>query len=219
VNQIAPIRREDRLPAIHVGEIDRDLYSVVMFWEGGGVGSGTPVLRRPFNASERAALERRVWELGCAVAPFEDSNREVLLQAITGMLGAFPMMQRFDQSTALGIVAGYLWTARERPHWAIVKACERVRSGNAGLNASYCPSEPEFNNLISRLVEPYVNALRRAENLMMKKIEPPAPPRHTHAGSKLEARTGMPAGDGKRAERVMADLAARRDHKVDAAVE
>ena len=38
------------------------------------------------------------------------------------MLGAFPSMQRLDKSTALSITLGYLWTVRERPHWAIVRA-------------------------------------------------------------------------------------------------
>ena len=61
VNQIVPTTHEDRLPALYVKEVDRDLHLVGMFWEGGGVGSGTPVLRRPFNTAELSALERRVW--------------------------------------------------------------------------------------------------------------------------------------------------------------
>jgi hypothetical protein len=75
-----------------VREIDRDLQCVVAFWEGGGVGAGTPVLRRALNASEQALLERRVWELRCGVAPFGARSRDALLQAISGMLGAFPNM-------------------------------------------------------------------------------------------------------------------------------
>src|SRR5262249_24810328 len=125
--QIVPTTREDRLPAIHVREIDRDLHCEVMFWEGAGVGGGAPVLRRPFKDAERALLERRAWELHCAVAPWENRNRDTLLQAISGMLGAFPMMQRFDQHAALGIAASYLMMARQQPHWAIMKACEMVR--------------------------------------------------------------------------------------------
>ncbi len=190
VNQIVPTTREDQLPALYVKEADCDPLRLVMFWEGGGVGSGTPVLRRPFSAEEQSVLERRVQELSCAVAPFENKNREPLLRAINGALGAFPMMQRYDQPTALGIVAGYLWTTRERPHWAIIKGCEMVRAGTAGLNAGFCPSEPEFNILIGRLVEPYAHALRRTEQLLKAKIEAPAPSRPTRA--EIEAKLGRP---------------------------
>jgi hypothetical protein len=83
---------------------------------------GTAVLRRPFTAAERSALDDRVWSLSCAVAPPQEAHRNALLAAITGMLGAFPMMQRHDELTALAIAASYLWSAREQPHWAILKA-------------------------------------------------------------------------------------------------
>jgi hypothetical protein len=216
------ITHEDHLPAKYVREVDRDLGDLVRFWEGAGVGSGTPVLRRPFNDAERSALERRIWELRCALTAFESRDREALGRAINGMLGAFPMMQRFDQVAALSMARAYLSLAEGRPYWAIVKACQMVRLGTAGLNSGFCPSEPEFNTLVGRLVEPYVNALRRAESLLAATIEPPAPPRPTRA--ELEARLGrrlgppssepkpptMSAGDGGHAERVMADLAARK---------
>jgi hypothetical protein len=224
VNQIVPTTREDRLPALHVREVDRDLHAVVMFWEGGGVGTGTPVLRRPFNADEQSLLDHRTWELRCAVAPFQDRNRDELLQAISMMLG-FPNMQRLDRSAALSMAVAYLSLTKERPHWAIVKACLMVRLGTAGLNPAYCPSEPEFNILIGRLVDPYVDALRRTECLMVAKIAPPSPPKPTRA--EIEAKLGhplstpsseakaapVPAGDGKHAVRVMAELAARKVRK------
>jgi hypothetical protein len=217
------ITHEDRLPAIYVREIDRDLRDLVRCWEGGAVGSGTPMLRRPLNDTERSALEHRIWELRCALTPFENSDREALGRAINGMLGAFPTMQRFDQVAALSMGRAYLSLAERRPYWAIVKACQMVRLGTAGLNSGFCLSEPEFNSLVGRLVEPYVNALRRAECLLAAKIEPPASPRPTR--EELEAKLGrrldppsshepkppaMPAGDGGHAARVIADLAARK---------
>jgi hypothetical protein len=224
-NEIISYTREDQLPALHVVEIDRDLHGVVMCWEGGGgVGSGTPVLRRPFSTSEQSALERRVRELQCAVAPFENKNRDEVLHAINAMLGAFMMMQRYDQPTALGVAAGYLWTAQQqkRPTRAIIKTCEMVRFGSAGLNPKYPPNEPEWSILIGQLVEPYISALRRTERLMTSKIAAPLPPKLTR--EEIEAKLGhplgtpsseakappVPVGDGKHTQRVFAELAARK---------
>jgi hypothetical protein len=194
--QVIPTTREDRLPAIFVREIDRDLQCVVAFWESGGVGAGTPVLRRALKASEQALLERRVWELRCAVAPFEARSRDALLQAISGMLGAFPNMQRFDQQTALGIAANYLMIVRQQPHWAIVKACEMVRTNAAGLSPGFCPSEPEFVTAVARLAKPYAGALQRAEQLLQGKANDPPPPKLTR--EEIEAKLGRRLG-GERA--------------------
>jgi hypothetical protein len=194
VNQPVSITSEDYLPPLSVLPLDRDLLRVVEFWEGGGVVSGAPVLRRPFNGAEQSALERRVHELRCAVAPFDGRNRDALLQEISGMLGGFPTMQRFDQVAALSMAAAYLLTARERPHWAIIKACRMVRGGTAGLAVAYCPSEPEFNTLIGRRVEPYADKLRRMQRLLDAKAEPPTPPKLTR--EEIEARLGRPLGRG-----------------------
>ena len=147
-----------------------------MFWEGRGWEDrepeggqycrGTAVLRRPFNDVERSALEKRVWSLKCAVAPPQEEHRDSLLAAIVGMLGAFPAMQRYDELTGLALAAAYLWSARERPPWAILKACHMVRSGTAGLNRAFCPSEPEFNAVAERCASAWVDALRRAKELL-----------------------------------------------------
>jgi transposase len=128
--------------------------------------AGTPVLRRPFSDAELSALQGRVWSLSCGVAPPQETHRDALLRAILGMLGGFPMMQRYDEVAGLAIAAAYLWSARKRPRWAILKACDMVRSGNAGLNLAFCPSEAEFNTIAGRCADPYVNALRRAKELL-----------------------------------------------------
>jgi hypothetical protein len=222
VNKIVPTTDENGLPELYVPAVDRDIQRAVMWWENGGVGSGTPVLRRPFSADEQSILERRVWELRCALAPFQEGNRNTLICEIAGMFAAFPAMQRYDEATALGIAAGYLWTVRDRPHWAIVKACTMVRAGTAGLNRSYAPSEPEFATLVARLVEPYVQAHDRARRLIEAKVDVP-PPKLTQA--EIEAKLGrplgsrassdaqappVPAGDGKHAERALGSLAAQK---------
>jgi hypothetical protein len=97
-----------------------------MFWDG-RVDTGVPVLRRPLTVAEKSVLEQRENELRSALAPWPESTRETLLGEINGMLGAFPSMQRLDDEAALTIAAAYLWTARDRPHWAIVKGCKLER--------------------------------------------------------------------------------------------
>jgi hypothetical protein len=222
-NAMIPITREGDLPAIYDPEI-HGLCGLIAFYEGpGGVASGTPVLRRALKASEQSKLERRVIELRRTVAPFDSRNRDSLIQAISGMIGSYQMMQKFNKATALTITAGYLWTARQRPHWAIKKACAMVRDGTAGLNPMYCPSEAEFNLLIGRLIEPYTNALHNVERLIKARVELPQPPKLTR--EEIEAKLGRPLGtaaalkpqaqsspahDGKHMQRVLADLAARK---------
>jgi hypothetical protein len=221
VRAVIPTTRERDLPPLFVPEIDRELPRLVMFWEGGsasGESKGMAVLRRPFTDVERTALEERVWSLTCAVAPPQEADRDTLLEAISGMLGAFPAMQRHDDLTAMAIAAGYLWTARERPPWAILKACGLVRSGAAGLNRAFCPSEPEFNAIAERCTAAWVDALRRTKELLAgidrqtrakqllagKAASAPRPPTPRPNDRKL------PSGDGKHAARALADLEARK---------
>jgi hypothetical protein len=91
------------------------------------------------------------------------------------MLGGFTNMQYHDAESAAAMTAGYLWTVRDRPPWAILRACEMVRAGTAGLNRSYCPHEPEFNSLIGRIVAVYELRLRAVESLLSAKVEPTLP--------------------------------------------
>jgi hypothetical protein len=217
---IVPTIRERDLPSLFVPEIDRDLPSLVMFWEGGSASSeayahrGVPVLRRPFTDAERSALEVRIWSLTCAVAPSQEAHRDALLAAIVSMLGGFPAMQRYDELTGLAIAAAYLWSARERPHWAILKACGLVRSGTAGLNRAFCPSEPEFNAIAERCADAYVSALRRTKELRAA-VDAQTRSKQLLAGK--APRSFAPAaakprdqGDGAHASRALADLEARR---------
>jgi hypothetical protein len=222
---IVPTIRERDLPALFVPAIDRDLPCLVMFWEdrswedggreGGQVCRGTAVLRRPFTDAERSALEERIWSLSCAVAPPQEKDRDSLLAAIAGMLGGFPAMQRYDELTALALAAAYLWCARERPPWAILRACDMVRSGTAGLNRAFCPSEPEFNTIAARCADAWVDALRRTKELLAG-IDRQTRAKQLLAGKAQSAprqptaKPQAPISDGKHAARALADLEARK---------
>lgn len=219
-----PILTTDRLPSIWNRTVDRDIADrVVCFWRGEQL---EPELRRDLEPDERQALVRRAGELRNALAPAPATSRNVLLGAIGAMLGAFPQMTRHSDETATAIAAGYLWTARERPHWAIVRACEMVRSGAADRTVSFCPSEPEFNTLIGGLVVDYERRLRAAERLLDARLSPPCAPPSTR--EEIEARLGRPIGevdtraqpeppalhDGNHLARVMADVEARKRRRV-----
>ena len=119
-SDLVPVTREERLPGLFEREVDRGIPDrVVIWWQDG---AAMPELRRPWSDEEKLALNRRADDLRTALLPWPQPSRNTLLQEISGMLGAFPSMQRLDKSTALSITLGYLWTVRERPHWAIVRA-------------------------------------------------------------------------------------------------
>src|SRR5712671_3962160 len=83
-----------------------------------------------------------------------------------GMLNGFPTMARLDIESAVATVGGYLHVVRGYPPCAVIKACERLRNGEAGLNRSYCPSEPEFHEVVRRIVAPYELQLRKTKALL-----------------------------------------------------
>jgi hypothetical protein len=210
-----PITTPEKLPQVFVRAVDRDIPDRAVTFFRKREPNEDPVLRRELSAQERRELQRRAEDLRSAVEPAPKVSRDLLLGALSGMLGAFPMMQRYDSKTALAIAAAYLWTVRDQPHWAIVQACDLVRANAAGLKSSYCPSEPEFVTVVSRCVEPYRGQLRKTEALLGAKVDEPHPPKLTRED--IEAKVGRPMGerlgsipgsqrDGKHAARVMADL-------------
>jgi hypothetical protein len=160
-NAIVPIANSDHLPEVHSRDLSRIERLVV--WTSA---AGQLELARPLTGEETAWLSVRMHALERALEPWRGDSRDDLLGVISRMLGGFPNMQRHDRVAALGIAMAYLEVAAECPPWAILKACQLVRRGKAGLNPSFCPTEPEFNILARRLLAPYVEALRRARQLL-----------------------------------------------------
>jgi hypothetical protein len=206
-NEIVPIADAKRLPPLQSEDVDRIGRFVVWTDTAGQV-----TLARPLSDTSRLALERRAHELQCAVAPYSDEHRDEVLGAISGMLGGFPSMQRYDQVAALGMAAAYAWTVRERPPWAIQHGCNLIRSGEAGLNRAYCPTEPEFNQLAKRVAAPYVEALRRSRQLLKADVlpEPRPKPSREEIEAKLGRTLAKPPPDPCYAARAFSDLEARK---------
>lgn len=178
---VLPILDATKLPPPFVRAIDRDLPDrLVCVWTGRSDDHpGEPTLRRELDPDERRALEQRRNDLLRTVAPAPPSSRSTLLDEIGGMLGAYPSMQRHDARAAAMMAASYLWTVRDEPHWAIVKACALIRGHRAGLNPTFPPPEPEFADVVRRQVEMHRRSLRDAEALLRAKADPVRAPRPT----------------------------------------
>jgi hypothetical protein len=200
--QPTPILDRENLPSAYCPETDGETRKLVVFWSGTGEDRGSPTLRRGLAVSERQALERRSYELRCALERWPNESQDDLLAAVSGMLGAFPAMQRYDREAAATMATSYLWTCRDQPHWAIVEACERVRAKRAGLNPSFCPSEPEFMGVVQGIVAPYRRMLGETVAMLRAPVAPPEPERLTR--EEIEARLGRPVG-GRRAEAIEAE--------------
>jgi hypothetical protein len=203
-NEIVPISDGSRLPPLHMPEIERIDRLVVVTYS-----SGQKELLRPLNDESRSTLARRIYD---PIEPCREDNRDGLLGAISGMLGAYPMNQRYDRIVALSMAAAYLWTARDQPPWAILRACDLVRGGKAGLNLSFCPSEPEFNAVAARCVEPYRDELRRSRELLDAKAVEPPPPKLSR--EEIEAKLGAPPpADRCYSARALSGLDARKGRR------
>jgi hypothetical protein len=162
------VASERDLPPVFAA-VDRAAESVVSFWSD----TGAVVLRRPLAAAERDVLTARARALRQALVPLQQSGRDEALAAVALMFGAFPAMGRYDEETALAVAASYLWTAREQPQWAIVKAAGMVRTGKSEFR-TFAPSEPEFVLLAARLTAPYARRLAETERILAATADAPA---------------------------------------------
>lgn len=131
---------------------------------------GRPEIVRALTVDERSALANRLASLETALEPYQADDRIACGAAISGMIGAFAVMQRHSGEVAAAITAAYLWTVRDRPRWAIEQACSDIRSGRAGLAPNYCPNEPEFNIAVGKVLAPFRIRLAAAKDLLSAEV-------------------------------------------------
>lgn len=74
------------------------------------------------------------------------------------------------------IAAGYFHSVRDQPHWAILEACSLVRENKAGLNPSFCPTEPEFAESVRRLLSVYKSRLNSICEVLKAPVAKPSTP-------------------------------------------
>lgn len=165
-------------------------------------------------------LVRRAEELRAALAPYArpaDDDRVAL--ALSDMFGGFRSM-RESGADALGRLDSAMVLLREFPVWAIEQACHRIRldgyavadrDGGMRIERHWPPSDPEIVALVRAAVKPYRTAMANAELLLAAPVEPPASPQAAqHDWHVFDYRRHRALGDGRHAQRVLADLEARK---------
>lgn len=184
-----PILHKSGLPAVFDPRVDHLAGRLVDgYSNGNGAQRGLALaLRRDPTPEEKTTLETRIADLRGALLPAPPAGDNELRTAIMAMLGGDPNMQRYDQATAYAMASGFLYVVRDQPHWAILEACEQVRSGRAGLNPSFCVKEPEFAIVVRRCTQPYRQRLAEIESLLRARVRqpPPAPPTRAQVEASL----------------------------------
>jgi hypothetical protein len=188
-------------------ETDRDIPDrVVAYYE--GFAYHQPILRRDLRAGERIDLLRRREELLIAVGePITKRHWDRCAGAVSSMFRGFPTMARLNRESAVATVGVFLQEMRNYPPWAVIKACDLVRTGKADLNRTYCPTDPEFHEVVRGLIAPYELQLRKTDAVLDASLPSAQPkPNRTIA----EPRRQAVETDGEHGKRVKADLAIRK---------
>jgi hypothetical protein len=191
---------------------------------------GVRELRRALTPEERAKVSARRQALADALQPYDPSERKEIEIAIAAMFGGFRLMRQQGEN-AEAVLNVTCHVLREFPAWAIAEGCLMIAQGRAvdeegkPLDRRFPPNDAQIYAIVSEIVRVYRKNLARAEGLLTAPVAAPEPPRPTR--EQIEAllgrplhdrpRAGLPApikdgptGDGKHAQRVMADLEARR---------
>lgn len=164
---------------------------------------------RALSDDERGKLEARAADLEHALRPFgDDQDKEVRL-VISGMFTGFRYMRQQGESVsaAVGITLAVL---REFPRWAISRGCMKIIRGEAGLDARFAPNDSEIHGVVADIMRRYRRDLEAARGLLSAKVAEREPKCSGPAQPKPHAPTLPWRGDGKHAQRIAADLAARK---------
>lgn len=179
---------------------------------------------RALTSDERVLVQNRATELSESLLPFVRNEEMIVNSTIAAMLSGFRSMrqQGDDVEATVDVLRSVL---REFPSWAILDGCMKIAQKKAGLDPAWPPNDSQVYGVVSDIVQYFRERLRAAESLLAAHVEP-------NGGAKpskeeIEAKIGRPigpqktidddfrewsygSGDGKHAQRVEADLAARR---------
>jgi hypothetical protein len=156
---------------------------------------------------ESAGLQARSAALEIVIKPYEDFERAEIEASIAGMLSGFRSMRHSegDAATTVAITRAVL---RDFPAWAIKLGCMKIARRETGCDPRFAPNDAEIAEVVRSLVKPY----REAFDATMLLISAVVQPVQTRQRSSIRE-TQQPApslSDGKHAERIAADLAARK---------
>lgn len=219
-----PIVRDAQLPDPYDLECDVEIpRRVFSAWV---PAVGPREIIRPLSLTERARLVNRSMALRNALAPYQPTERNAVGKAISAMLGGYRSMRQ-EGTAVLATVESIARFLAEFPPWAIERGCMAIRYGEVDLdpplNPAFPPNDNQIRAVVKGLVRDYQKSLATAEALLAATVEQ-QDEAEKPARADVEAKLGRPVApkpavdcpdptpphDGKHAQRVMADLAARK---------
>lgn len=179
-------------------------------------------VRRELTAEERTKVQGRAEALQSALVPYTAEEKRRVSAQIAAMLNGFRAMRHQRGEHVEATVEILCAVLREFPSWAIAKACMKIARNDAGLGHDYAPNDSEVHSVVQAVLLPYEKAMRTAEALLVAPVERPlpapakvgAPPKDSSIAAWFAARADIApldaSHDGKHAQRVMAEIAARK---------
>lgn len=184
-------------------------------------------LRRAISDDEYAKVYGRLIAIECALVPFSLADRDRVDLALNALLMGFRNQRRQGEDADTATVGVLRVVLRDYPAWAIEETWLRIARQESWLDPHWVPSDAEIAAVAKEVVTPYRARRGAIKALLAAKVALPEPPHPTLA--EIEAKLGRPVSkmtaakevpdpppshDGKHAERVEADLAARRAHRL-----
>jgi hypothetical protein len=175
--------------------------------------TGPRAVIRPLSEHERALVEARAGDLRGALLPLPREHNNRAGAALAEMLGGFRSTLRVDYETALDMAESLARLLSPYPAWAIERACSLIRAGDAGLDKHYAPNDTQIVEVVRGVVRHYQRTLAVMDALLTAPVEPPSPTRQKLPATTGQAQTAKRIADGKHAQRVLADLEARKQQR------
>jgi len=185
---------------------------------------GPRQVRRALTVSERGKLEARAAALSAGLIPFSRDQEGLVDAEIAAMFNGFRSMRQQGEDVAFTVEVTRR-VLREFPLWAIAEGCmaiaQRRAVTNPPLDARWPPNDGQIFEVVAGVVKHHRKALSTVTALLEATVEPPAPPRQEPPeqgeqypqwmrAADLGPLENMAPPDGKHAQRVMADIEARK---------
>jgi hypothetical protein len=178
--------------------------------------TGLRPIVRALSKEERAKIQVRAAALEGSLKSFTRNDENTVRASINGLFSGYrAMRQQGDDARA--VVDVTMAVLHEFPAWAITQACRKIVCGEAKLDRRFAPNDSEIFDVVTGLVRPYRENLRRAEALLNAPVDDP-PPRAPSGRlvptglwpEKAPQRQQIEPMTKSRGEALMADLAARK---------
>lgn len=224
IKPVLPAKRDaNGLPSIADEECDIAIpRRVLSAWIPDG---GQRAVIRALTAKERALVEGRAGALRDALRPFAPTEQGRVNAEIAAMFNGFRSMRQQDEDVTATVEVTRR-VLREFPLWAISRGCLLIAQKKADLDPKWPPNDSQIYGVVEEIVRYFRARLVAADGLLSAPVESPDPPRPT--AEEIAARLGREVGplaskpkrrdpfegDGKHAQRVMADIEARRARRV-----